>query len=60
MGQRLFTMHIHDFPDKITRAETYLYADNTTYYYVGKNIEEVVDNLNMSEKQVNDWCPKNQ
>ena len=37
-----------------------MYADDTTFYYAGKNIEEVVDNLNMIGKQVNDWCQENQ
>ena len=53
-------MYINDLPDKITQGEAYLYADDSTFYYAGKNIEEVVDNLNMIGKQVNDWCQENQ
>ena len=60
LGPRLFTMYINDLPDKITHGEAYLYADDSTFYYAGKNIEEVVDNLNMTGKQVNDWCQENQ
>ena len=53
-------MYINDLPDKITQGEAYLYADDSTLYNSGKNIEEVVDNLNMIGKQVNDWCQENQ
>eukprot|EP00112_Aurelia_sp_Birch-Aquarium-sp1_P000026 Seg1000.5 transcript_id=Seg1000.5/GoldUCD/mRNA.D3Y31 product="putative RNA-directed DNA polymerase from transposon BS" pseudo=true protein_id=Seg1000.5/GoldUCD/D3Y31 len=53
-------MYINDLPDKITQGETYLYADDTTFYYAVKNIEEVVDKLNMIGKKVNDWCQENQ
>ena len=60
LGPRLFTMYINDLPDKVTQGETYLYADDTTFYYAGKNIEDVIDNLNMIGKQVNDWCQENQ
>ena len=42
LGPRLFTMYINDLPDKITQGEAYLYADDSTFYYVGKNIEEVI------------------
>ena len=47
LGPRLFTMYLNDLPDKITQGGTYFYADDTTFYYARKNIEEVVDNLNM-------------
>ena len=38
-------MYIDDLPEKITQGIAYMYADDAAFYYVGKDIEEVVDNL---------------
>ena len=40
-------MYKNDLPDEITHGEAYLYADDSTFCYAGKNIEEVVDSLNL-------------
>ena len=52
-GPRFFTMHINDLLEITTQGITYLHANDATFYYTGKNIEEVVGNLNMIGKQVN-------
>ena len=38
-------MYIDDLPEKITQGITYVYTYDATFYYAGKDIEEVVDNL---------------
>ena len=59
LGPRLFSMYINDLPDHITKGDVYLFADDTTFYYVGQNIEEVVDSLNEIGIEIKQWCEKN-
>ena len=47
-------------PDYINQGYVFLFADDTTFYYVGHDIEEVIDILNNTGEQVNEWCKRNQ
>ena len=60
LGPRLFTIYINGLPDHINQGYVFLFADDTTFYYVGHDIEEVIDTLNNIGGQVSEWCERNQ
>ena len=60
LGPRPFTIYINDLPDYIDQGYIFLFADNTTFYYVGHDIEEIIDTLNNIGGQVSEWCKKSQ
>ena len=43
LGPRLFTIYINDLTDYIDQGYVFLFADDTTFYYVCHDIEEVID-----------------
>ena len=47
-------------PDYINQGYVFLFADDTTFYYVGHDIEEVIDMLNNIGGQVSEWCKRKQ
>lgn len=53
---RLFTYYINDFSDLITKGNLELFADDTTLYIIGYNVDEVVDGLNWALSQILLWC----
>ena len=60
LGPRLFTIYINDLPDSIHQGYVFLFVDDTTFYYVGRYIGEVIDMLNNIGGQVSEWCKRNQ
>ncbi len=59
LGPRLFSIYVNDLPSAITSSEVCLFADDSTFYFIGTNIEEVIDALNETGKQISTWCSKN-
>ena len=59
LGLRLFSLYVNDLPSAITSSEVHLFADDSTFYSIGTNIEEVIDALNETGKQIFAWCCKN-
>ena len=59
LGHRLYSIHVNDLPDCIEEGELSLFADDTNVYFIGNNVEEVVDMLNKVMAQVYDWYMKN-
>ena len=47
-------------PDYVDQGYVFLFADDTTFYYVGHDIEEVIDMLNNTGGQVSECCKRNQ
>lgn len=39
LGPKLFSLYVNDFPDFITSGELYMFADDTTIFIVGDNID---------------------
>ena len=50
---RLFTININDLT--ITFGDVFMYADDTTLYYVGKNFDQVCSQLNNILEQLLLW-----
>ena len=47
LGPRLFAVYVNDLPDATPIDYIYMFANDTTMYYCGKEAEEIVDILNM-------------
>ena len=60
LGPKLFSLYINDLPENISKEHVYLFADDTTFYYVAQTTEEVIDALNVIGGDVYNWCQKNQ
>ena len=58
-GPRLFSLYVNDLPSTIKSSEVSLFADDSTFYSIGSNIEEVIDALNETGKQIFTWCCEN-
>ena len=59
LGPRLYTIYVNDLPDFVTAGELCMYADDTTIYYIGKDIVSVISSLNTIMKQILLWSSKN-
>ena len=59
LGPMLYSLHVNDLPSAITQGEMYLFADDTTVYCTGKDLESVVDTLNSIMDEIHSWCIRN-
>ena len=59
LGPRLVSLYINDLPSTIKSSELCLFVDDSTFYSIGSNIEEVIDALNETWKQIFTWCCEN-
>ena len=46
-------------PESTNDGVIYLFADDTTVYYIADHIEDVIDGLNCISKDLNKWCSQN-
>ena len=60
LGPHLYSIHVNDLPDFVSKGYLVMFADDTTLYCVGKDIEEVIDMMNKAAKELFNWCKKNQ
>ncbi|KAL9974522.1 hypothetical protein ACROYT_G011567 [Oculina patagonica] len=60
LGPRLYTIYVNDLPDHIDSGDLYMYADDTTVYCIGPNVDLVMSSLNKTMKQVLMWSVRNQ
>ena len=60
LGPRLYTIYVNDLPDHIDSGDLYMYADDTTVYCIGPNVDQVMLSLNKTLEQVLLWSIKNQ
>ena len=59
LGPRLFTLYVNDLPAIETAGTINMFADDTTIYYIGKEVEKVVDALNSISVDLYKWCQRN-
>ena len=59
LGPKLYTILVNDLPEAITEGEVTLFADDTSIYYIGDNVDKIIDSLNLVMEQAHNWCRKN-
>ena len=59
LGLRLFSVHVNDLPNLSETGCIHLFANDTTVYYIGKEVEEIIDALNLILIVFKEWCCKN-
>ena len=59
LGPRLFEIYVNDLPDCSSVGFIHLFADDTTIYYIAREIEEIVDSLNLILTDFKVWCDRN-
>ena len=59
LGPRLFTLYVNDLPATETAGHIHMFADDTTIYYIGKDVETIVDALNSILVKIQNCCQKN-
>ena len=59
LGPLLFILYINDLPDAIENARSIIFADDTTIYISGRNIESIYRTMNRELNVVVDWYRAN-
>ena len=59
MGPRLFAIYVNDLPSSSKTGCIHMFADDITIYYIGEEVEEIVDALNLILNDFKVWCYKN-
>ena len=59
LGLRLFAIYVNDLPDATPIGYIHMFADDTTMYYIGKEVEEIIDMLNVMLNDFSHWCERN-
>ena len=59
LGPRLFKIFVNDLPGSIKEGWIFLFADDTTIYYISDDVESVADSLNRIASELYQWCNKN-
>ena len=55
LGPRLYTIYTNDLPDQVEDGSIVMYADNTTIYSIGQNVEQFILSLNGLMTQTSKW-----
>ena len=59
LGPKLYTILVNDLPEAITEGEVTLFADDTSIYCIGDNVDKIIDSLNLAMEGVLGWCRRN-
>ena len=54
----LFSLFINDLPNSLKSAETYLYADDTTIYFIAGTMDLLTNMLNTVLAKLQKWCDR--
>ena len=58
LGPRLFAVYVNDLLDATPIGYIYMFTNDTTMYYCGKEVEEIVD-INRILLDLHQWCERN-
>ena len=47
LGPRLFAIYVNDLPDSSQIGHIHMFADDTTIYYIGNGVEDVIKGSNL-------------
>ena len=59
LGPKLFSIFVNDLPESITGGNVFMFADDTTIYTIGKDIDNIILNLQCILDQVYTLCQSN-
>ena len=59
LGPKLFKIFVNDLPDRLENGELLMFADDTTAFFIGDNVEAVIEGLNQITKVIHMWCIDN-
>ena len=59
LGPRLFAIYVNDLIDATLIGYIHMFADDTTMYYTGKKVEEIIDMLNVMLNNFYHCCERN-
>ena len=59
LGPKLYTILVNDLPEAITEGEVTLFADDTSIYCIGDNVDKIIDSLNLAMEEVLGGCRRN-
>ena len=59
LGPKLFSIFVNDLPEAITSGDLFMFADDTTIFTIGKNIDNIILTLQSILDQVYTWCQFN-
>ena len=59
LGPKLFSIFVNDLPESITSGDLFMFADDTTIFTIGKNIDNIILMLQSVLAQLYTWCQSN-
>ena len=59
LGPRLFILYVNDLLAIETTGNIHMFADDTTIYYIGKEVETIIDALNSIVADLHKWYQRN-
>ena len=59
LGPILFALYTSDLPKAVNSATMFLYADDTTIYFVDKSVDQVTATLSKALEELALWCKHN-
>ena len=59
LGPTLFVLYTNDLPSSVSFGSVFMYADDTTVYCIGDNMDNTVMSLNAALTDLNRWCQDN-
>ncbi len=60
LGPLLFILYSNDLPNSLNHSKTILFADDTTVYNIGTDLQTVYEQVNNDLSILNDWFRANQ
>lgn len=59
MGPNLFILYINDIVDYVDKCRIQLFADDTLLYFIGDNVDTIVDTINSELEILKKWLGSN-